>query len=162
MVNPNTFFSSVDEACQLLDQLALVLTDERLALEQQDAEQTLALLEQKSELLSRLDHNAQERSQFLISQGFEANESGTLDYFGTLEATNADQHKSLWTALQGKLEACKSANGVNGKIINRSRQQIDRLMEILRGTPDNADGGKLYTQAGSAASVGSQRPLAKA
>lgn len=162
MVNPNTFFSSVDEACQLLDQLALVLAEERLALEQQDAEQTLTLLQQKSDLLARLDNNTQERCQFLISQGFEANESGTLAYFDTLATTSADQHKSLWTALQGKLEDCKSANSVNGKIVNRSRQQIDRLLGILRGDQDHSGGGKIYTHAGAATSVGSQRPLAKA
>lgn len=159
MVDPNTFFSSVDEACQLLDQLALVLTDERLALEQQDTEQTHALLQQKTELLTRLDNNAQERCQFLVSQGFEANEAGTQAYFESLPAATRGQYKPHWLALQNKLSDCKSANTVNGKIIHRSRQQIDRLLDVLRGGPDNS---KIYTHAGSATSVSSQRPLAKA
>ena len=51
----------------------------------------------------------------------------------------------------------KAENLINGKIIHRSRQQVDVLLNLLQG---NSGASKIYTENGQAKSVNRHHPLA--
>lgn len=159
MTQQEDFSSSMHAASLLLDQLIEILHEERNALTQGEASQTHAILERKTQVLAQIDQNAKERNQLLTSLGFSTDEQGTQDFFSTMPLNIADACKDTWQSLQAKLETCKSENLVNGKVIHRSRQQLNNLFSMLQGNQGNS---QIYTDTGQAKAVNSQHPLAKA
>lgn len=159
MTHQESFASSLHEASSLLEQLSALLREEREVLAQSDAAQTHAVVERKSELLNQLQQNTLQRNQLLVSSGYSADELGTQAFLNSLPQNLSRDLTVKWQALEAKLEDCKQENLVNGKIIHRSRQQVNLLLNLLQGNPD---GGSIYTDAGQAKAVNSQQPLAKA
>ncbi len=159
MAIATNFLSSVIQASELLNQLTTLLEKERHALETSDAQQSQAILPDKTALLKLLEQNAQERGQLLVSSGFEANSEGVLTFIEQLPDSSHREITVRWEELQTQMHNCKDANTVNGKIIHRSRQQIDTLLGLLQG---NRNSGKIYNNSGTAQSVNHNPMLAKA
>ena len=159
MNNLPAFASSVEEAQEVLSQLNDLLFQEREALKQRDASGVHQLLAKKTSLLEKLEHNGMERNQALHNAGFEANDQGARDYLQQQAPEKMPELGVQWEGLKTALENCQEANTVNGRIIHRSRQQINLLLDIMRGQPDNP---RLYTQTGSSAMAQRRLPLAEA
>lgn len=158
MTHQELFSSSMQEASDMLDQLIQVLQEERDSLAQNNTALTQTILERKTQLLANLEKNAQQRNQLLQSEGFPADENGTQAFFKSLTQSAAKACADKWRNLEQKLENCKVENLINGKIIHRSRQQVDVLLNLIQG---NKNSGRIYTQSGQAKSVNAQQPLAK-
>lgn len=159
MAIDSEFLLSVDQASQLLNNLTELLEKERHALETSNAKMSQELLTEKTTLLQSLEQNAMQRRQLLLSQGMEANQEGVVAFFETLPESLSQKIKPRWETLQSQMQNCKDSNAVNGKIIHRSRQQIDTLLGLLQG---NENSGKIYTHSGKAQSVNRNATLAKA
>jgi len=153
------FYASLQEASTLLDQLTQLLHEERASLAQSNTALTQTILQRKTQLLAELEQNTQQRNQLLVSQGFPANEAGAQDFLKSLPQSIAKTCTEKWRSLEQALENCKAENLVNGKIIHRSRQQVDVLLNLIQG---NKGAGKIYNNSGQAKSVIAQHPLAKA
>ena len=159
MATADTLSASLTNAAALIDKLAEVLEQERLALAEQQLERLKTLTQQKLELLAALERNTKTRLDYLKQQGVSADEAGFRRYLASLAEPIAKPLSELWKQVEQQLEACKAANTVNGKVIQRSRQQAHSLLQLMRG-PDNV--GSVYNQTGNTASLAGNYALAKA
>ncbi len=159
MNNLPTFASSVEEAKKLLLQLDEILLREREAIRQREPSDIHQLLQEKTNLLQQLEHNGIERIRMLKEAGFEASDQGVQDYLQQQTPNEALQLGIEWDGLKVSLESCRTANIVNGNIIHRSRQQINLLLDMMRGQSNTP---RLYTQTGSNTKAQRQLPLAEA
>lgn len=159
MTHQESFAASLHDAALLLDQLHELLQDERQSLTASDAQKTQSLLQQKTQLLQQLDQNNRQRSELLTTRGFATDEEGVQAFLASFPPQESQAYSVQWQSLQQKLEQCKEENLINGKVIHRSRRQVDTLLNMLRGRENNH---RIYTGSGEAKPVHSGRPLAKA
>jgi len=158
MATPTALSSSMTQAIELLESLNTLLMVERTALKDRDTTNIKSLLEQKTGLLRELEANATQRSQLLTQSGFDGNEQGMTAYLETLPTT-ASALINQWQILKDKLLSCKEANQINGSIVNRSRAQVESLLNIMRGQSGEQ---KIYTGTGKSSVVGGGHSLGKA
>jgi len=159
MATPTALSSSMAQAIELLDSLTTLLMAERTALKERDTVNIQSLLNQKTELLKQLEQNASKRTQLLIDSGVEGNDHGMAAYLDSLPVNTATKLQHQWQVLKDHLHDCKTANQVNGTILQRSKTQIDSLLKILRGQSGDQ---KIYTDAGKSTAISSGHSLAKA
>jgi flagellar biosynthesis/type III secretory pathway chaperone len=114
----------IEAARHLSDTLAAerdALTgDAAAAVEQKAAE--------KIELLGTLDRLEHERIALCAATGLRVPDNKSRDDGGVAHAV-ADR----WSALMDLMARCRTANEINGYIINVRRNQIGQLMNIVRG-----------------------------
>ncbi len=158
MATTTALSSSMGQAIELLESLNTLLIAERTALKERDTANIQTVLEQKTSLLKQLEENATARSQLLVSNGFDGDETGMNNYLASLPA-NAASLNQQWQLLKDQLQACKEANQINGAIVHRSKSQIETLLNILRGQSGQQ---KIYDDAGKSSAVGGGHSLAKA
>jgi len=140
-----------------IQQLKALLVQERELLEQRQLQGMQEIVSQKDHLLGNLSFTARQREQLLRSLGLTADLAGWKAFLErdalTLSLIPA------WETLTTEFAECQAANEVNGKMINRSKQTLSHLLNLLRGqvaTPS------LYTQKGSTANYSSTHTVAKA
>jgi len=158
MATPSALSSSITQAIELLESLNTLLMVERTALKDRDTTNIKSVLEQKTGLLKELETNATQRSQLLAQSGFDGDEQGMNAYLETLPVT-ASALINQWHVLKDKLLSCKEANQINGSIVNRSRAQVESLLNIMRGQSGEQ---KIYTGAGKSRVVSGGHSLGKA
>ena len=149
----------IDQALALLTQLQDALSQERHALEQNDTELLQASVELKSSLLKQLANNGDKRNRLLQAAGCEISEQGFAAYLTSLPNAEAPPLAQLWQHLQQALQDCKDYNTVNGKIVHRSKQYVDTLINIVGGQDKQP---KLYTDTGTTTKVSNLQPIARA
>jgi len=159
MATADTLAASLSDAAILIERLDQALSEERSVLGQRDVERLATVVKHKCELLDALERNSKERRGLLASHNVAPTEAGFKQYLATLPAAIAGTLETHWNNVELKLEQCRDANLVNGKILQRSRQQVQALLEIMRGQ-DNSP--RLYNDSGTATPVPRQQPLAKA
>lgn len=140
-----------------IQELKALLTQERELLEQRQLQGMQEVVGQKDQLLSNLSYTARQREQLLRSVGLTTDLAGWKVFLErdalTLSLIPA------WEALTAEFVECQAANEVNGKMINRSKQTLSHLLNLIRGqvaTPS------LYTQKGSTTNYSSTHTVAKA
>ncbi|EXF45435.1 FlgN family protein [Pseudomonas sp. BAY1663] len=151
----------------LLDQLTddigiagqlLELTDQEFtALSERDLAGLESILAKKQPLLALLGQHSSQRSQWLIGQQLSADRAG-------LEALAARSEKGAAILeqaqlLEATLEACRSANERNGRLIRANQSAVGDMLGILQGKNETPS---LYDNRGGAAKVTKQRPLSQA
>lgn len=108
-----------------------VLREERLTLQQRDQQQLSALVEEKEQLLGKLDQSAKLRSQWLQQLGLKA----SADDWENLVLKQQDPSLTVrFQALNDSIKNCRELNEVNGRLIGRSQQTLAKLLNIMRGT----------------------------
>ncbi|WP_164880868.1 flagella synthesis protein FlgN [Aestuariirhabdus litorea] len=137
-----------------------LLTQERKALEERDAESLESLLGSKNSLINLLNESASKRTQLLAEQGFEHNREGMKRYIATLSPEQSEELSELWSELEEGLESCKELNLVNAKVLQHTRTAVDRLLTIYRGSA--AKSVSLYGEDGSATRANEHRSITKA
>lgn len=111
--------------------LESVLREERLTLQQRDQKQLSALVEEKEQLLGKLDQSAKLRSQWLQQLGLKA----SADDWEKLVLKQQDPSlNDRYQALNDSVKNCRELNEVNGRLIGRSQQTLAKLLNIMRGT----------------------------
>lgn len=123
------------------DALYQLLQNERDALAQRDYDRFQNLLENKRELLARLESGLRQRQNWL-------NQAGFPDEQAALEAaqTQAPEIAGQWRQLAEQWRECQTFNTGNEQIALRTRQVVGRMLDILRGN----NGPALYDARGHA------------
>ncbi len=125
------------------------------------AERNLAgleqLLTQKQALLALLGQHGTLRSQTLAKAQLSADRNGLAAFaagsaIGVEILAQAEQ-------LDGILEACRTANERNGKLIRANQSAVGSMLQVLQGSNQTPD---LYDRRGAAARSANHRPLSQA
>lgn len=138
-------------------QLQALLLTERELLEQRKSEGMQEIVSQKDYLLGNLSFNAKQRAQLLNNVGL------TPDLEGWIAFLERDALTigliGDWKALTNQFIECQADNEINGKMINRSKQTLSHLLNLIRG---QVAAPSLYTQNGSTSNYSSSHTVAKA
>lgn len=140
-----------------IKQLKELLLKERELLEQRKLEGMQEIVGLKDHLLGNLSFTAKQREQILRNAGLPTDLTGWNTFLSRDALTLALIPE--WQSLTNEFIECQAANEVNGKMINRSKQTLSHLLNLLRGqvaTPS------LYTQKGSTTNYTSPHTVIKA
>ncbi len=138
-------------------QLKELLIKERELLEQRKLEGMQEIVGLKDHLLGNLAFTAKQREQVLRNAGLPTDLAGWNTFLSRDALTLALIPE--WQTLTNEFIECQTANEINGKMINRSRQTLSHLLNLLRGqvaTPS------LYTQKGSTTNHSGSHTVVKA
>lgn len=138
------------------EQLLSLIDAEYSALQARDLQALEKLLSEKLPLLSLLDQHGQQRSQILIAANCSANAEGLKHY--TQHIANGNQVLEDSERLAELIGQCQQANIRNGRLIKANQSSTSSLLSIIRGN----QGHGLYDSRGSAARIGSKRPISQA
>lgn len=155
-VSPKALFSQVEQDIQVCDQLIELLQKESEALKQRQTQTLESLIPEKNSFLSALANSANQRRAWLQAQGKPTDESHWLQL---LQEMGGQKLLDQWQIFNDKLSNTKHLNEVNGKMIARGQQTINRLLDILRG---QFDAPKLYNQSGTTQVHKSSKGMVKA
>ncbi|QGZ31770.1 flagellar protein FlgN [Stutzerimonas stutzeri] len=148
---------------QLVDDIGsartlLELTNaEYQALAERDLAKLEQLLTQKQAQLALLSQHGTLRSRALAGAGLRADRSG-LSAFAAgspLASEILDQAQQL----DDLLDACRTANERNGKMIRANQHVVGSMLQVLQGGNQTPD---LYDRRGAAARSANHRPLSQA
>jgi len=138
-------------------QLKALLLQERELLEQRQAEGMQEIVSQKDHILGNLAFTAKQREQLLRTAGLTTDLAGWQVFLGR-DATTLPLIPG-WQALTDEFIECQTANEINGKMINRSKQTLSHLLNLIRG---QVAAPSLYTQKGATTNNSSTYTVAKA
>lgn len=140
-----------------LTQLKQLLTHERELLEQRKQEGLQEIIEKKAAVIDHLNNSARIRNQILNTLGLSTNASGWDTFLQRNTATLP--LRDDWKNLVSDFEECQKMNDVNGKMIARSQQTLNHLLNLLRG---KVAAPSLYTAKGTQTQHTSSYTVAKA
>lgn len=141
-------------AVQKLKNLLLL---ERELLEQRKPEGLQEIVALKDQQLNTLSFNARQRQQLLQAAGLNANLAGWEELLLRDPATHA--LVASWQVLTAEFVECQKANEINGRMINRSKQTLTHLLNLIRGQVAIP---ALYTQKGSTTNQNNSQTMVKA
>ncbi|RYY75704.1 MAG: flagellar protein FlgN [Gammaproteobacteria bacterium] len=138
-------------------QLKLLLLKERELLEQRQTEGMQEIVSQKDHILGNLSFTAKQREQLLHTAGLTTDLAG-WQVFLERDALTLPLIPG-WQSLTDEFIECQAANEINGKMINRSKQTLSHLLNLIRG---QVAAPSLYTQKGATTNNSSTHTVAKA
>lgn len=156
MTNQDPIEQFIEQDFSAAEQLLQLLQQERQALESRDREALQRTLEAKLNPMQILERNAQQRAQLLTGNGYSNNNSGWLRFLA-----DRKQHRLIprWQQVTDLVKQGKEANEINGKLIARSRQTLEKVLSLLRGQTNTPS---LYTNAGKTSNQTLSHTLIKA
>jgi len=137
--------------------LKVLLVQERQLLEQRQHDSLQQLVEQKTLLLDQLGRHAQMRHKLLQLLGLPVNATG-WDSFLHRNAHTVPLREG-WRNIIEEFSECQRLNEINGKMIARSRQTLNHLLNLLRG---QVGAPSLYNAYGNATQQHTSYTVAKA
>lgn len=140
-----------------IQQLKQLLIDEREQLAQRKQDQLSTIAEQKTILVDQLNHNSKQRTAVLNALNLPTNAQG-WDLFLQRNTATLPLRED-WQRLVAEFEECQQLNDINGKLIARSQQTLNHLLNLLRGKVATAS---LYTAQGLKSEQTSSFTVAKA
>lgn len=140
-----------------LAQLKQLLTYEREQLEQRKQDELSRIVEKKSALVDQLGISAKQRQHILTTLGLPNNAAGWDTFLQRNTATLPLCGE--WKQLVTEFEECQKMNDINGKMIARSQQTLNHLLDLLRG---KVAAPSLYTAQGTKTQHTSSYTVAKA
>jgi flagellar biosynthesis protein FlgN len=138
-------------------QLTSLLLGERKLLEQRQHQGMQEIVDQKDQHLDALSFNVKKRAQLLKSVGLAQTPAGWEQLLTSHPATQA--LVTEWRALNDAFVACQKENEINGRMINRSKQTLTHLLNLIRG---QVVVPSLYTQKGTATNQSNSHTMVKA
>lgn len=149
---------------QMLDQdtaaihaLKQLLIDEREQLAQRKQDRLSDIANQKLSLLDQLNNSSKQRQQILNALELPNNATG-WDLFLQRNTTTLPL-RADWQQLLTDFEECQTLNDINGKMIARSQQTLNHLLNLLRGKVASTS---LYTAQGLKTEQSASFTVAKA
>lgn len=137
--------------------LKQLLIQERELLEQRKQDGLQEIIQQKANIVDQLNSSAKIRQQILTALALPANATG-WDIFLQRNAITLPL-RDEWKSLIAEFEECQTMNDVNGKMIARSQQTLNHLLNLLRG---KVAAPSLYTAQGTQTQYTSSYTVAKA
>lgn len=154
----STLIGADETACQsLLDSLL----KERQALTTRNRQDLSESVEAKSQALNKLAQNAELRRQLLLQQKRDNTEAAWQELLR--QQPNASEGINCldrWKKLQLELAHIKQENDINGRLLQRGRSVLERLLTLVRGKPEVKT--SLYDRSGTAKSSSYSQTVAEA
>ena len=145
MSNLNSNLSiSFQQDAKFVSNLLEVLTREQSSLVIADIDAIETAMEEKSFLLQNISLTANARYALLAASGFEANESGMIDW---LKRQAKSALNESWERFQKSIIQAKEMNRLNGMLINKHFNRNQQLLNHLQG---NSANGSVYGKNGQA------------
>ena len=145
MSNLNSNLSiSFQQDAKFVSNLLEVLTREQSSLVIADIDAIETAMEEKSFLLQNISLTANARYALLAASGFEANESGMIDW---LKRQAKSALNESWERFQKSIIQAKEMNRLNGMLINKHFNRNQQLLNHLQG---NSANGNVYGKNGQA------------
>jgi flagella synthesis protein FlgN len=136
--------SLFNEIAEQSDKLLKCLYDEMEALNTNQYDNLLSLAEVKQSIISKLDALDKQRQQL----------AANTDFISFLhQQPNGSQLIDQWKTTQTKIQACKTQNEINGKLLQRRNKVAREAMDIMTGhdsTSETTYGRNGQTQTKSA------------
>ncbi|WP_039913674.1 flagella synthesis protein FlgN [Cellvibrio mixtus] len=153
----NALRQMITQDTTAIAQLKQLLIEERQLLEQRKQDGLQEIIEQKSITVEQLNNSAKLRHQILTTLGLPTNAAGWDTFLQRNTATLplCDD----WKNLVSEFEECQKMNDVNGKMLARSQQTLNHLLNLLRG---KVAAPSLYTAQGTQTQHTSSYTVAKA
>lgn len=142
---------SFEQDAQLVNRLLELLTREQASLVVVDVDGIEALMEEKSELLQRINLAAKSRYAALATSGYEQNESGMTAW---LKSQTQPALNVAWEQFQKSILQAKEMNRLNGILIGKHFNRNQQLLNHLHG---NGGAGGVYSKSGQAKSNATSR-----
>jgi flagella synthesis protein FlgN len=127
---------SFEQDAKLVNDLLSVLSREQTSLVSADIDSMEALLEEKGQLLQRINSVVQSRYEALSKLGFEPNETGMTAWIKKQAQPVLAQS---WLGFQKTLGQAKEMNRLNGTLINKHFSRNQLFLNQLQG--NSASGG---------------------
>lgn len=144
---------------QYTDDLSDLLQQERTALRDRSVEQLTQLLNQKTDLLTKLEQNSQQRSALLMQESFSVDAEGMRSFFSACQPELTRRFQEQWSQLENQLQRCNFLNEVNAKIAHRSQLTTNHILGILTDTSRHLE---LYSSRGFPSDKKEKQTIAKA
>lgn len=157
-VNPALVSQMLELDSNAASQLHELLLKEAECLKTREHTTLGKLAEAKAVHIEVLDAHARERSALLDSLGLDHSVDGWLSFM----QSDAQLTKLLpaWESLQTQVQQCKELNEKNGKLIHRSQQTLQRLLDLVKG--NTAQGNGLYNAKGTSTQSAGSGSIVKA
>ena len=138
-----TLSAGLDQQISCMETLRLCLEDEHRALQSRDPERLLSIAELKATYLSEAGRIHRQCNEL------EAREVATT-------STSSSQHVRRREQLDTLTRMCRDLNTVNGSLIRRQRNRVEKTLQIMRGEPERA---QVYGPSGATAEHNSARRI---
>lgn len=135
---------SFEQDAKLANALLATIRSEQSALVRADIDAIEALLDEKSEVLQRMNVVVLNRYDALAANGFEPNEIGMSEW---LKKQAKPALNEAWAVLKKTLIQAKELNRLNGILINKQFNLNQQLLNHLQG---NSGVGDVYGRNGQA------------
>jgi len=150
----------LEDSVRSTSELLSLLEHERAHLQQRNHKALPDLLEQKQQLMSRLEQSALQRQQWLAIAPQDKSQQSTEERWNTLLTDlGGPTLTKLWDTFKDNLIACQQNNEVNGKMIGRGQQSIRQLLTLLKGQVETP---QLYNQTGNTQNQSLSQTVVKA
>lgn len=140
-----------------INELRELLQQERQLLEKRELQGLQAIIDRKDTLLNQLRFSAKQREQVLLAAGLSTDLAGWEEFLLRDGATRFLIPE--WQNITQVFLDCQRANEINGKMIGRSKQTLNHLLNLLRG---QVAPPTLYNQKGAAAHYNNSYSVTKA
>lgn len=143
-----------------LRSLVALLREEREAIISRDVTELERVTGAKGEYLDQLEQSSRVRDGLLERIGITA-EPDPMHRFATDQATLdvVPEFHETWLQLKDALGNVRRENIINGRLVSRSRQTLNHLIDILRG---KADAPSLYGREGHKDGDADRQEIARA
>lgn len=153
----NELIDKVQHDLELSKKLAILLEEERTALEKRSIEQIEAITKKKADIVSAFNENQKSRDSIQQQLGGSPGLTGLKYVLATFKLQQHATFKPILQELEQLLIKIKTMSTINGKIIAISHTQISRVIDIICGR-DNA----LYGEHAQICSAGQSKTIVKA
>lgn len=119
-----------DQISTTLDQLAQLLEEEAEKLKHRDIDDLDLLLTEKREALQAVADADQQRTALLIDAGHAPDATGMRSY---LDQLNNPALQARWQQIVAQLQHIQILNEANGRVIHRSLEQTEQMLDLFRG-----------------------------
>jgi len=150
---------SLNDDSQDLTSMLDLLTNERKALESNQPSQLKELTQQKNIITERMEQRHRERITVLETNNFSQQEQSWRPAIKQIELASGLPLIGLWNNVEAQLSQCAELLAINEKIIANMRQNVNQLMNSLRG---QVGSGQTYNAEGKAKTFADSKPFASA
>mgnify|MGYP000308832559 CR=1 FL=1 len=129
-------------------QLLVLLTGERDALTESNADVMNQMSAKKQPLIVSLEQLGRQREAVLQTAGFSSGKEGLEAFIENQTEQDSHSLNIILKSLRLAAKACHDNNQINGSIVNVNRQYLQKAMSILRGrdvNPNSYGPGGEYT-----------------
>jgi len=153
----NKLIDKIQNDLELSKKLAILLEEERTALEKRAIEQIEAITEKKANIISALNENQNYRDNIQEQLGGPHGFSGLQYILAKFKLQQHPTFKTILQELEQLLIKIKAMSTINGKIIAISHAQTLQVMDIIYGRENT-----LYGENAQVYSAGQSKTIVKA